>query len=87
MHAAARVAEDPARAADPHGGAGGEFHIADVERLFGQGKFIHDLLRGQARNVVGGAERRDTARRRFLKRRYLTQLSSPTILPVAGSIR
>ena len=45
------------------GGAGGEFHVADVKRLFGQGKFVHDLLRGQPRDVVGGAGQRDTARR------------------------
>lgn len=63
LHPAARAAEDPASAADLDDGAGGNFHVADVKRLFGQGKFIHDLLRGQARNVVGGAERRDTARR------------------------
>ena len=63
MHPAACAAEDPACAADLDDGTDGEFHVADVKRLFGQGKFVHDLLRGQPRDVVGGAGQRDTARR------------------------
>ena len=65
LHPAAGAAEDSAGAADLDDGAGGDFHIADVKRLFGEGKFVHDLLRGQTRNVVGSTKRRDTARRNF----------------------